>query len=594
MRDELAKGRTEILPRRILFHVLSVSLLFLLWGFLLFSSTGRDDAYTTYWPSFTLSEYGEILNYNGDRVEQSSSLLQVLLLSALHAMTGQDMASLGGATAISFGIVSVLMIYLLTRRILPQAAYATALLTATSVYFLYWSFSGMESSLVPAVTIALILSYSHFLESPGRPGPLLLLCCATALLFVSVRPEMTIILPVMAFGYVLITAAGCGFSPGSSPDLRRARDRSIILLILSLFACGAVFVFRISYFTSWFPQPVYAKSPGLSLQTIAQGLNYLKIHLFSGPPAAILTLAMILGLSVSASRHVKLSGASPPALLSFLFILLYGGMVVLAGGDWMEGGRFIAHLLPVAMMFLVLGLYYLMKVPRLIVPSLFAVFLLEVWMGLGFARAMSTGMPLWAGMKSSSAHANKLTGSSHSWFELTNRIHLRDIPLTDRLNTIVEKVWRYKNDTVTVMSGQMGFIAYYVAWRHFGHIRFIDRHGLTDRAFSDCALFDRIPRTPLGIALSFRTRDIKTYLQDCGIPMPDVVYDIFRAPQGLDLISSQGYQIVYLQYGPITANSESLPGVALSANQFIAVRVDLEGALAGYPKESLNFSEIEF
>src|SRR5438552_19214968 len=50
-------------------------------GFLLFSSTGRDDSYITYWAADQLRRTGRITNYNGRALEQSSSLLHVLLLA---------------------------------------------------------------------------------------------------------------------------------------------------------------------------------------------------------------------------------------------------------------------------------------------------------------------------------------------------------------------------------------------------------------------------------------------------------------------------------------------------------------------------------
>ena len=43
-------------------------------GLLLFSSTGHDDAHITEWAAYSLARFGEILNYNGQRFEQSSSL----------------------------------------------------------------------------------------------------------------------------------------------------------------------------------------------------------------------------------------------------------------------------------------------------------------------------------------------------------------------------------------------------------------------------------------------------------------------------------------------------------------------------------------
>ncbi len=47
-------------------------------GLVIYTSTGRDDAHITLWPAYTLAERGEILNYSGERLEQSSTLSFVL------------------------------------------------------------------------------------------------------------------------------------------------------------------------------------------------------------------------------------------------------------------------------------------------------------------------------------------------------------------------------------------------------------------------------------------------------------------------------------------------------------------------------------
>src|SRR5689334_2064756 len=53
-------------------------------GALLYTASGHDDSHITYWAARTLAASGEILNYNGERIEQSSTLLLVLLLAAAH------------------------------------------------------------------------------------------------------------------------------------------------------------------------------------------------------------------------------------------------------------------------------------------------------------------------------------------------------------------------------------------------------------------------------------------------------------------------------------------------------------------------------
>lgn len=58
-------------------------------------SAGRDDAFITYWAAHAIARFGEIVNYDGDRVEQSSSLLHTVILAILHAVTGVNLPTLG-------------------------------------------------------------------------------------------------------------------------------------------------------------------------------------------------------------------------------------------------------------------------------------------------------------------------------------------------------------------------------------------------------------------------------------------------------------------------------------------------------------------
>jgi len=74
--------------------------LFLSQGLFLFSSAGRDDVHITYWAAETLVQTGKILNLNMEFVEQSTSLLHVVLLSILHILFGTDLPTLGALFSI--------------------------------------------------------------------------------------------------------------------------------------------------------------------------------------------------------------------------------------------------------------------------------------------------------------------------------------------------------------------------------------------------------------------------------------------------------------------------------------------------------------
>src|SRR5258708_5379819 len=90
---------------------------FVLVGILLFRSTGQDDAYITYWPAHTLAHYGRIINYSGEAVEQSSSLLWVLLLGACAFVTRAPVTLLGPLLSIAGGALAVVMASRLATRL---------------------------------------------------------------------------------------------------------------------------------------------------------------------------------------------------------------------------------------------------------------------------------------------------------------------------------------------------------------------------------------------------------------------------------------------------------------------------------------------
>src|SRR4030095_14488111 len=71
---------------------------------------------------YTLSHYGQMLNYNGERVEQSSSLFQVVLLAALHAVTGLNLLTLAKVASIGAGIASLVALSTLVARVATRAA----------------------------------------------------------------------------------------------------------------------------------------------------------------------------------------------------------------------------------------------------------------------------------------------------------------------------------------------------------------------------------------------------------------------------------------------------------------------------------------
>ena len=194
------------------------------------------------------------------------------------------------------------------------------------------------------------------------------------------------------------------------------------------------------------------------------------------------------------------------------------------------------------------------------------------------AARRSTARPLWASVITE-PYATEARTTDFSWFERANRVNLRDIPTVRRLDAIVTQLRLEKERAgagpVNIMSAQLGMVAYHIVSRHFGHVVIVDRRGLVDRRFTGCRLLAGLRRTAGGLQLDypfyFAHRDaLET---QCGIPRPDIVFDIGDVPE------LPGYTVIYTQGGRIRTDSRRLPGFQWEATQFIAVRNELLPAL---------------
>ena len=94
----------------------------------LFPSAGRDDSHITYWASYATARFGEIVNYNGDRIEQSSSLLHVLGLAVIAKLTSLPLPTIGGLGSILCGALTLIYTQKLAARFVgPFLAFSASL-----------------------------------------------------------------------------------------------------------------------------------------------------------------------------------------------------------------------------------------------------------------------------------------------------------------------------------------------------------------------------------------------------------------------------------------------------------------------------------
>lgn len=541
-------------------------------GLMLFASAGRDDSHITYWSVHTLAHFGQILNYNGDRIEQSSSLLQVILLAALVKITGLNIVTVAKISSIVAGIASVVAIFKLAMKAAADrtVGFSAAIITAASVYFIYWSYGGMESTLVSLTGICLILFVADYLEDCANPS--LVWPTVAITLFELVRPETPILLGCLLGGAIAVVLLKGVFL---EKELK-ATHRALLFRVLILFGIYAItslalFVFRVWYFGSPFPQPVTAKSVGFSLTALEAGFKYVT-SCWSKPPEMVVAFAMAVGVFHALVVQFRTRKINFYILFSLLYVAGYFSFVLFSGGDWMEGARVYVYFLPVLIAFIPLAITSMTKgkVPLIVVTSLLVG--IEVKSLIDFAQHSSTGIPFWSSAKVAGIYDT----SKYSWFETHSRINMRDVPVIQYLNYAVTQIANHRQDRpVVIMSAQMGMVPYYLSMEHFGEVRFIDRYGLADRTFTDCKVTKQLPRTNEGIKVTY---DQYLALQQiCHIAEPDIIFDLGYALRMR--MEEHGYTVIYYQVGVVSTDDTWLKGVEVKADEFIAIRTSLLGLL---------------
>jgi hypothetical protein len=529
-------------------------------GLLLFSSAGRDDAHITYWPALMLSETGSIVNYNGERVEQSSSLLQVLLVALLRRLFGGDVVTVGRLSAVGFGIATLVATWRFALRASGDvAALRGALFTAGSAFFVYWSFGGLESTITSFAALWVVMATCAWLHSePAKMGTIVHLAIAIAF-FALVRPEVPFVLACLVVGLAVLTHGRIRMLAGVPATVfERGVMRAAVLAGLVTLVCLATALWRWWYFGAWLPQPAAAKFHGFPEGPV-RGLRYL---LSCFPQDWLSTLAVVVAVPLGAMLVRRGRPGRDVLVPATLLAASYLGFIVFSGGDWMEGGRFLVPVIPLAMVFVAVAVTDLAPAPRRGVTAV--VFVLQALNLVGFAARHSTGVPLMASVDL--PPVADLSG--HSWFERRNRVSLRDLPTAARMEAIVGRIAE-RHTPVVIASNQMGLVSYYTALRYRDRIRLVDMHSLTDRTVIGCEGVG-LTRSWWGVNMSFA--QYFGLIARCEWPRPDVAFDTTRMPP---VLRRQGYVLVYEQDGLLRTNTDSLRGSVVAARQFIAVRREL-------------------
>lgn len=477
----------------------------------------------------------------------------------LSALLHIDPVIVGRSTAIAAGIGSIWALDYIGRKIdSPQWPFLAPLLLATNPFFIYWSFGGLETSLAALGWMLFVFSQTIFILKNKH----IWLAVTFSFFVLLIRPENPIIITLFSISIVVLAIVRHLSWQAKSAQAKEQIYRAVTLLITNSVGIAVLFGLRWVLFGDIFPQPVRAKTSGLSMTAFMQGVHYLSKTLVSLPMVG-LTIACIAGCTLLLFLYFFKKTHLPYIMHSLVLVGIYILFVAFSGGDWMEGGRFIVHILPVISIVAIFALSKI-KVQPVFLAVVSAIFILQFFGLVQFAKSQSTAIPAWQ-----NKHIAGINSQKYSWFEKHSAVSIRDMPVIAALDHIIEN--KLKNDPtpIVIMSGQMGMVPYYTAQKYGSKIIWLDRNSLAERSFTLCPISNRWERDETGrLRFSYNTflKHSAELTSQCNIPTPDIIFDL-GAYQGH--VEGRGFEVAYSQTGVINAGLFSKN--AVDAGEFIAI-----------------------
>jgi hypothetical protein len=456
-----------------------------------FGVGARDDPYITFWVAEQLAKTGRLVNINGVRIEQSSSLAHVVVLAALYFVTRAPLPVLGYLVGLAGLVATIVLSSRLARRINARSELVAALLVALAFPLVYWATGELETDLAAASVLWFVLSlHTRLTEGPHslRSNAAFV---ASAVLIATVRPD-TMIVALLVSGAAL-AASGLRVA---TPD--RTRWIPAIQLRGAVIAFGSVVMvtlvlglFRELVFHSWLPQPEIAKLGGISWFT--RGFSYV----FSSFPYWMwLTFLILFGLGVAwcLVRRSLVGCLGAATFAAGVFVIAF------SRGDWMGGARLLVPYLAPGLVVMAAGatslstLWRRVAVIAVVAVECFTLVLFAngtTWLSSEFtqlvpssasASAADFGSPFGGSWTSTGGHASQLP-----WYTSWDFISTRDSVFLASATPIVRRlITASDGKVVTIASNQAGLIFYTWANDFPGKIRFIDMQGIATDDFSRC------------------------------------------------------------------------------------------------------------
>lgn len=523
----------------------------------LYGNTTRDDAFFTYWPAYSFAEHGSILNYNGEAVEQSSTLFYTLLLAVIYKLLSSiAIPTLSWMLSLASGVLS-LWVYAATLKDRNADTYSTLLLASASP-MVFWSSSGMETLTAVFLFTAILLLCIK--EQPTKYHySLLALCCGAAVLN---RPEAFIVL--LCFG-IASWPAQCVLRW----SFKSVNHRTWLTLLLST-ACSAAIVsaWRYWHFHDWFPQPVTAKHSDNLILNIFKGVNYLTTG-----GNSLITLALMLaglGCGIFSLLLWKHRNRTPITTCCMLAVAQMA-FIIATGGDWMDASRFLLPALPALLLSVVL---FFAPWPRISLALFLPAVLFSLHDSWQFSKTKSTGFAVHERSAARQQYIPNeiISADNYSIAEWQSKDALRDIPQLEQLNTLIGKLKNHPQK-LNIASIQMGFIPYHLAINFPKKLQFLDLRALSTRELTTCPPLKPFKRTSNGLIISYEPffALLPVLNRQCGIQKPDILYDL-----GYDMraqtLEDNGYIVTYRQ-------ARYIQGIfskrTIGSELFVAIRKEL-------------------
>jgi hypothetical protein len=565
-----ASGGRHSWPSR---SALVESLVFVALSFLLYGQGGQDDTYISYWPARVLAEHGQILNYNGVRLEQSSSLSLVVILASLYRVLPLSMPTVGFLTSMGFGALTIVLADRVAGRLRIGPSGGVVAVIATVACFGSWTTSGMETSLVTASGLLMALELDA-LRSARTWAARWVVPTSAVLLFAASRPES----PIIVGGMVVASVVSLSLAPSSEESLARRLIPSIRIASVAALAVAVLLAFRRVYFHAWLPNPAAMKVAGFNT---AEGFDYIwncfRINGFALAALASMGLVTLAVQLVLRRPETHLLGLIAAEMLGHL------GFVVVSGGDWMAGCRFLALAIPTLVILgMAAGMLWL---PRRRERWAFSILLVASNL---FASAQivhsggNDGRPGFLLPRAILAFRQRVGSLDLAPIELANKIHERDAATLSQFLPVVDRAIAALHRPVWVATGQAGMMAYQLASHHFGEAKVIDLWSLTTRDLYDCL--------PRGSTRGSRWGTVirpeqylaaaKSLEESCGLPRADIFYNECLGDGDREALARHGYRVIYEQLGEVRdlENDPALRG-SVPACGYFALRQDVADSL---------------